>query len=150
MNLIKCKKCGINAQHHGKGLCFNCYRKFAWVKKLVTCKHCGKEKLHQGKGYCPNCYNKIFRYDSIKEANYVKYHKIPIELYKEVTKKCMVCGFSKIIDLHHLDHNKKNNDKSNLIGLCPNHHKMLHDYRFSEEVVKTLEAKGFKAKLTKF
>ena len=150
MNIQPCKNCGKIKKHHSKGFCFNCYRKFSWKPKLVICKHCKKEKPHQAFGLCRSCHPKLTRYEKIKEFNYTKYHNIPIELYKTITKKCEVCGFDKIINLHHLDHNRKNNSKENLIGLCPNHHKMIHDYRFSQEVVSILKKKGVEARLTKF
>ena len=37
----------------------------------------------------------------------------------------------------------KNNSKENLLGLCPNHHKMLHDFRYRREMLETLKGKGF-------
>lgn len=61
----------------------------------------------------------------------------------------MVCGFAKMVDLHHLDHNRKNNSETNMIGLCSNHHKMLHDHRYSQEIVDELKKKGYEAKITK-
>jgi predicted HNH restriction endonuclease len=47
------------------------------------------------------------------------------------------------VDLHHLDGNHDNNSKKNLIGLCPNHHKMIHMIEFKEEILKQLKQKGF-------
>ena len=58
---------------------------------------------------------------------------------ERTNKKCAICGFDKAVDLHHLDHNRKNNSRGNLIGLCPNHHKMIHDMRYSDEVKSQLE-----------
>ena len=49
-----------------------------------------------------------------------------------MTQKCIICGFKEIVDLHHFDQNSKNNNLSNLIPLCPNHHKMFHDQRYNE------------------
>lgn len=40
--------------------------------------------------------------------------------------KCVICGFDKIVAIHHIDQNKQNNDPTNLIPLCPNHHEMCH------------------------
>lgn len=64
----------------------------------------------------------------------MKQHGISLKLWRELTKKCFLCGFDKIVDLHHIDHNRENRSKKNLIGLCPNHHKMVHDMRFKEEI----------------
>jgi hypothetical protein len=148
MNVIVCKDCKKTADHHGKGLCYSCYKK-AWKPKSVICKNCNKEKPHQAKGMCKNCFNKVFRYQYIKDFNYKKYHNIDPVLYKKITEKCKVCGFDKIINLHHLDHDRKNNIESNIIGLCPNHHKLINDHRYSQEVVDALKKKGIDAKLTK-
>jgi predicted HNH restriction endonuclease len=37
----------------------------------------------------------------------------------------------------------KNNSSDNLIGLCPNHHKMVHHRAHQKEVFETLKEKGF-------
>lgn len=56
-----------------------------------------------------------------------KYFSLTLEEYNElISKGCAICGFDIIVDLHHKDKNKENNNKSNLIALCPNHHKMVH------------------------
>ena len=41
-------------------------------------------------------------------------------------KACIVCGEDNIVAVHHYDHNKKNNEPSNLIPLCPTHHQYVH------------------------
>jgi len=46
--------------------------------------------------------------------------------FKHWEKKCVVCGFDKIVAVHHMDENKNNNSPNNLIPLCPNHHEMFH------------------------
>ena len=66
-----------------------------------------------------------------------------MEAYKTITNKCEICNFDKVVDLHHLDENNKNNSRDNLIGLCPNHHKMLHDFRYRKEMLDILKNKGF-------
>lgn len=64
--------------------------------------------------------------------------KIP-KHYKTIAKrayghlKCCVCGFDKIVDIHHADHNHNNDDPKNLVPLCPNHHRMYHS-KYVEEV----------------
>ena len=133
MKIDECVECGKDKEIHAFGKCFHCYRK-NYKQPLITCKICMKVKEHGAHGMCKNCANKIYFYEHIKRFNVKKYHNIPLELWQEVTKKCMLCGFDKIVDLHHLDHNKKNNSKENLLGLCPNHHKMIHDMRFTEEI----------------
>ena len=137
----KCKSCGKEEEHHGKGFCYNCYRKFAWKPKKGICKICGREMPLHAKGICPGCYTTSFRLQYNKDWNYKKRHNIDVESYKRITEKCAICGFDKIVELHHLDSNKENNSEKNMIGLCPNHHKMIHTIEFREEVLQQLNKK---------
>ena len=41
-------------------------------------------------------------------------------------KECVICGEKNIVEVHHLDENKHNNEPANLIPLCPTHHKYWH------------------------
>lgn len=45
-----------------------------------------------------------------------------------------ICGFDKIVAIHHIDENHDNDDPQNLIPLCPNHHEMVHS-KWKDEVV---------------
>lgn len=105
----------------------------------------------KGKGLCGGCYNIIYRLDYQKARNQMKRHNISYDSYKKITSNCIICGFDKVIDLHHLDGNKNNNSEKNMIGLCPNHHKMIHNIKFKEEINNLLKEKGFcpKEKLLK-
>ena len=139
----RCIKCGEEKEHQAKGLCEYCYRKFAWKRKKAICKRCGRIMPIHAKGLCKGCYNFVFCLDKTKERNHKKKHGLDNEAYKRLTKSCAICGFDKIVDLHHLDQNRNNRAESNLVGLCPNHHKMLHDYRYREEMFNLLKQKGF-------
>ena len=141
MALIVCGKCGEQKEHQAKGMCFNCYRKYSWKPKLVECKRCKRKMPMKAKGFCGGCYNFVFHLDYAKNKNYQKYHNISPELYREITKFCAVCGFDKVVDLHHLDENRKNNSRENLVGLCPNHHKMFHDQRYRDEIISQIKNK---------
>ena len=46
--------------------------------------------------------------------------------FKHHPKKCCICGFDHIVEVHHMDCNRENNNPNNLIPLCPNHHRMFH------------------------
>ena len=96
----------------------------------------------KGKGLCGGCYQTVYQLEKIKAWNHKKNYNIDIETYKKITSKCVICDFNKVVDLHHLDGNKKNNTEKNLIGLCPNHHKMLHTLKYKEEILKLLREKG--------
>ena len=142
----KCKNCGEETEHEAKGFCHKCYVKLAWKPKKRECRRCKRLLPMKAKDLCGGCYNTIFMLEKTKIRNHIERHNISIELYNEITKKCALCSFDKIIDLHHLDENKKNNLKDNLVGLCPNHHKMLHDLRYRKEIVQQLKEKGFQFK----
>jgi ribosomal protein L37E len=143
MTIIKCLKCGQQKEHHAKGYCEYCYKKFIWRPKSIICKRCQREMPLQAKGLCRGCYNFVFHLEDNKALNYKKWHNIEPELYKKITQRCVVCGFDKVVDLHHLNQNKGDNSEKNLIGLCPNHHKMIHNYNFREEMFNALKEKGY-------
>lgn len=137
-----CLGCKLTKEHHAKGLCFTCYRKL-WQPKLIRCKRCQREMPLHAKGLCGGCFNFVYRLDSNKAWNYKKYHNIQPELYEKITKRCVICGFDKVVDLHHLNENKKDNSEQNLLGLCPNHHRMIHEFRYRQEIFEELEKKGY-------
>ena len=139
----KCLKCGKEKPHHAKGLCYGCYRNLAWDPPTGICKRCQREMPIHAKGLCNGCYNFVFQLKGAKAWNYKKWYNLDIEDYKKITEKCVVCGFDKVVDIHHLDENHKNNSEGNLIGLCPNHHKMLHDFRYRKEMRELLGQKGY-------
>jgi hypothetical protein len=136
-----CENCKRECIKHAKGMCTTCYKKLHWKPKPHECKRCERTLPHHAKGLCAGCYNTVFHLDSIKDYRNQKYHNIPIELYKKRTKKCFICGFDKVVELHHLDKNHKNNSEGNLIGLCPNHHKMIHLIKYNAEMRNKIEEK---------
>ncbi len=139
----KCISCGELKEHHAKGFCYPCYKKLFWKPKIITCKRCKRRMPHHGKGLCPGCFNFVFYSDQNKNWSRMKKYNISPEIYKEITQECVVCGFNQIVDLHHLDENNKNNELNNLIGLCPNHHKMLHDFRYKKGMLDSIKMKGY-------
>ncbi len=138
-----CKNCGEENEHEAKGMCHKCYVKLIWKPKPKKCLRCGRILPMKAKGLCGGCYNTVFMLEKTKIRNNILRHNISIESYKKITKKCVLCNFNKIVELHHLDENKKDNPRNNLIGLCPNHHKMFHDMRYREEIIKQLKEKDF-------
>ena len=42
------------------------------------------------------------------------------------TKECIICKEDKIVAVHHMDGNNKNNNPKNLVPLCPTHHGYWH------------------------
>jgi ribosomal protein L37E len=141
--LIDCQGCGQRRPHHAKGYCSSCYKKNVYNKQLHKCKNCGRMRPHKAFGLCAGCHMRLHHYNKVKQYNVKKEHNITLELYTEITQKCACCGFDKLITLHHLDGNKKNNNPKNLIGLCPNCHKMIHSYQYYEEIKEKLASKGY-------
>lgn len=64
--------------------------------------------------HCGRRHDKILKYDTS-------------EYQKRNTGKCNICGKTDcILDVHHIDENRCNNNPINLITLCRPHHSMLH------------------------
>ncbi|MBS3098587.1 hypothetical protein J4462_00055 [Candidatus Pacearchaeota archaeon] len=139
MLIIRCKNCGGEKPHRAKGLCVGCYQK----NRVRRCIKCGRDVPLQAKGMCSTCYGKTFsrRHKEAYQAR--KFYNIDYETYKKKTQHCVICGFDKIVDLHHLDKNHENRSETNLIGLCPNHHKMIHKSEFMADTISRLKEKGY-------
>ena len=136
----KCKRCG-KEEHKARELCRGCYQKF--YRKIIVCKICGRKRVHGGYGLCRGCHVRIHHYESVKAYNARRYHGIDLERWNRVRKKCVSCGFTKLVDLHHLDGDKGNKSETNLIGLCPNCHKMIHSYQYFDEMIAVLQERGY-------
>jgi len=136
-----CKWCKKEKKINGKEICNWCYRKLFWKQKLRECSRCKRMLPHQGKGLCAGCYNYVFNLERTKAGQRKRLHNIDNETYKRITSKCLICGFDKVVDLHHLDKDHKNNSEENMIGLCPNHHKMLHDFKYRDEITRQIKEK---------
>ena len=141
---VKCQNCANVKEHHAKGFCYQCYRKVGWVREKVRCKNCARLRLHKAFGLCGGCHTRLHHYEKTLAFNAKKYHGITdFEFYKKITSQCASCGFDKIVQIHHLDGNTRNNDEKNVAGLCPNCHKMIHMYQYFEEIKIKLKKKGY-------
>jgi len=136
----KCKK--ENIWFTGE-ICHNCYRQYFWKRKKKICPRCKRLIALKGKGLCGGCYNIVYRLDYQKAKNQMKLYGLDYNSYKKLTEKCIICGFDKFVALHHLDQNRNNNSETNLVGLCPNHHQMLHTLKNREEIFQLLREKGY-------
>jgi len=133
-----CENCGRECIKHAKGMCVTCYKRLIWKPKKQECKRCKRTRPHHAKGYCNGCYNSVFHMENAKDWNYRRNHNISAEKYRELTKRCIICGFNKYVVLHHLDENHKNSTEDNLIGLCPNHHQLVHTLKYRDEIKKQI------------
>ena len=138
-----CVNCNQEKEHHAKGLCYTCYKKLKWQPKLKTCKRCKTKRNIHAKDLCASCYNYIFHADKARAYNQRKRNNITLTTFRKTTKQCAICGFDKIVDIHHIDTNKTNNSPKNLIGLCPNHKRMINNHNFRLEIFTILKQKGF-------
>ncbi len=139
--LIDCTECGERKELHAKDVCYKCYKQ-KWKARNIECKNCKRILPHKALGLCASCHNRLHHYDKVLSYNKRKYFGISLEQYRELTKECIICSFSKIVELHHLDGDKNNNSKENFIALCPNCHKMLHSHQFYKEILQILKTKG--------
>jgi len=140
--LKKCENCHEEKEHHAKGLCYSCYKKTKWSPKLSSCNRCKRKLPIHARGFCASCYNYLFHSDKQKAYHHRKSNNIDLKTFRRLTKTCSICGFDKIVDIHHLDFNKKNNSSKNLIGLCPNHHRMVNNQKFRPQIHQLLQEKG--------
>ena len=138
-----CANCHKEKEHHAKGLCYACYKKLKWQPKTQTCRRCKRKINIHAKGLCAGCYNYVFHLDKNKAYNQRKQNNIDLKTYRKTIKNCVICGFDKIVDIHYIDGNKNNKSPKNLIGLCPNHHRMIHNFNFRNEIFQILKEKGF-------
>lgn len=101
--------------------CQCCNKEFIFIGRLNT-------KQYEKSKFCSrSCANNR---QAWWKNNATHYKTIALQHYDH---KCVICGFDKIVAIHHIDENKKNNDPKNLIPLCPNHHEMVHS-KWKEEV----------------
>jgi len=108
-------------------ICPICGERFKpWKKKQITCsKSCANTYFRSGEksnswkgGFSDNYYKKIC----------FSFHD----------KKCIICDEKNIIEVHHIDRNKKNNSPENLIPLCPTHHRYCHS-KFRKIIEKKID-----------
>lgn len=98
-------------------------------KEKTTCSHaCANTYFRSGENN-PNWKDDT----SLKsKSTYVKI------CFRHHEKKCIVCGETKIVAVHHFDGNRKNNNPKNLIPLCPTHHCYWHS-RYRKKIEKIVK-----------
>lgn len=110
-------------------------RKWKMITKI--CPVCGKtfetqEGHKREKITCSHsCSNTFFAKKRNLPEKYKSYRTM---CFKNWEKKCLICGFDCVVEVHHLNHNHSDNRLENLIPLCPNHHQMLHTKKYSDMV----------------
>lgn len=99
-------------------ICPVCGKKFETLKnnkrEKVVCSHsCSNTYFRSGQNN-PN-YKGVLKDNPYREICFMHH-----------PKKCCICGFDYIVEVHHVDCDKDNNDPKNLVPLCSNHHRMYH------------------------
>ena len=102
----------------------SCYLNPKNITECVVCNAPIKDYRHS-KGTCSrSCANTHFR-SGADNGNW-KASGYAIICKQHYTMKCLVCGETEVIDVHHIDCNRENNLPDNLIPLCPTHHAYMH------------------------
>lgn len=94
-------------------------------KNIQHCKVCGAPVKSKGASTCSHsCSNTLYR-TGPNHGNWKpeQYRSTCFHYHKRV---CVVCGEQNIVEVHHHDGNKQNNNPENLIPLCPTHHQYWH------------------------
>lgn len=150
---VACSSCGrkfLKAIRHtkhkpkGRHYCSSkCASKGSRNRIALKCSNCGKEfervpsKIKYSKSGLYFCSRKckdtaqcIGGLAEIQPSHYgtgqSKYRKIAFSKYPH---ECAICGYnnySEVLEVHHIDGDRANNDMNNLIILCPNCHTEMH------------------------
>lgn len=115
-------------------------------KVLIKCDYCGKEfyrnpnKIKDFNFCCRECKDKAQRVYSGNKFNHLrpKHYSIEPKNYREQAfyyypHKCAICGRNEdedILEVHHIDNDRENNDLKNLIILCPICHRKLTSNKY--------------------
>lgn len=122
-NFIGCPECKYTELE-----CDFCHKKFKRLKSAVS----------ENYNFCSKiCGNRFKNKEFTNWTNSCDYRRNAFNVYPH---KCAVCGYNedeRILEVHHIDENRGNNDLSNLIILCPICHKKLTLHLYSLEELQT-------------
>ena len=167
MITVKCVVCGKDYQIELKrynqkikeNTAFYCSNECRTHKgsQLCKCATCGKEiwrtnsqlaRSKTGNVYCSRSCATIKNNTLFKTGeNHPNYNGNDYRRHalKHYEHKCCICGYNEepaILEIHHIDENRQNNELKNLCVLCPNCHKKitLHLYNLTEnfELIKPI------------
>ena len=119
-----------------------CHHKFYDTRIEVYCFTCGKsilrreneiKKSKDGNFFCSKSCKTSFTNTKRSLENHPNwkngessYRKIALDNKTESCEKCGYDEYIEVLEVHHKDKNRKNNDISNLEILCPTCHKIEH------------------------
>ncbi|OHB10644.1 MAG: hypothetical protein A3H60_01040 [Candidatus Zambryskibacteria bacterium RIFCSPLOWO2_02_FULL_44_12b] len=152
MGIIGCDYCGkefyrkpshiLSAEkHYCSSICQHAGRKKG---QIIKCEYCGNKAYKSLKDLNRSKYNKFFCTIVCRNKWYGKESRREKHpnwkggkfSYKEALRrsdmeqKCFLCRNAdpRILAVHHIDQNRKNNDITNLMWLCHNCHFLVHHY----------------------
>ena len=131
-NLYCSELCQINNKRNGKFVnCSNCGKQV--YKSISRMHHNPSGNMFCGRSCAQSYNNRKYRtgknHPNYKggPSNYGRngYRYIALGVLPNV---CSVCGYNvvEVLEVHHKDKDKENSDVSNLVILCPTHHKEYH------------------------
>lgn len=160
---INCSYCGKEYErekkYHNRAMnnnlpeyCSTRCRSFAMGTQILPCSNCGKEVKVQAARLKNSIHGNIFCSKScaasFNNSNYRCGEKNPnhkgtyrgsyrLAAFANQEHKCAICGWDKderVLQVHHIDEDRSNNDLTNLIILCPTCHCFLtlHLYTLKE------------------
>ncbi len=163
MPLVSCKICNSNfyiKPSHlklgwGKYCSRACQIKSQFNGKFVKCFICGKEKylslahLHRsksGKYFCSKKCQTLWRNSEFIGEKHGGWRS-GIRVYRNILTRsgrnptCRLCNIKdkRILIVHHIDHNRNNNELENLTWLCFNCHFLVHHYNEIEAQLQRLD-----------
>jgi len=131
-----CTACNIRPPEMGKKNCAKCRaRRTEWQRKdrakkreQGLCYACGKP-TQDGKTYCIHCQGFNYHGDPCKKSGSKRG-----EAFVRDSGTCKICGSTKKVSVHHIDgkgygDDVPNHSIDNLITVCENCHRSIHDLR---------------------
>ena len=111
-------------------VCKNIFNTKNNKKEKITCsRSCSNTHFRSGENNAN--YKDIDSYNLNRTNSLIKkYRELCFSKHK---KECIVCNENKIVEVHHLDGDKFNNNVDNLMPLCPTHHQYWHS-RYRSEI----------------
>jgi len=103
---------------------------------IRLCEVCNKVIKNKGTRTCSFACSNIRFHSGENHGNWKNFRSICFLYHK---KECIICKEKNIVEVHHMDENKKNTNPENLVPLCPTHHKYWHSGFRSKVESKVLE-----------
>lgn len=124
-----CKWCGLESnlptiRRHEKScylnplnikICPVCFKPIKDYKKTETCSHACANTYFRSGPQNPNWKETSCSYSSYRKTCFFYFGH-----------KCAICDEKNLVTVHHIDGDRQNNKRENLIPLCPTHHYYIH------------------------